>query len=157
MKKKIKNLVKYIAYLPINFSIYFGLFYSNILSKLSNKLYWEDKVETKNKSILNINIGNNKNLKFNIVNSVTKFRAETFFEKEPDTINWIKNYNGTGNFLDIGANIGIYSNFFAKSGHVYAFESSFYNLYLLAENCQINNNENKITIYPLPLFSENGI
>ena len=159
MKKKIKNLVKYIAYLPINFSIYFGLFYSNILSKLSNKLYWEDKVETKNKSILNINIGNNKNLKFNIVNSVTKFRAETFFEKEPDTINWIKNYNGTGNFLDIGANIGIYSNFFAKikPGHVYAFESSFYNLYLLAENCQINNNEDKITIYPLPLFNENNV
>ena len=159
MKKKIKKFIKYIAYLPINFLISFGIFYSNILSKFSNKLYWEDKIEKREKKISSLKIGNNVNLKFYVVNSITKFRTETFFNKEPDTIDWIKNYNGTGDFLDIGANIGIYSNFFAKikKGHVYAFESSFYNLSLLAENCQINNNEDKITIFPIPLFNNNNV
>lgn len=159
MIKLLKKVFKRILYSPVNFSIFFGIIYSNLLSLINGKFYWEDKIEKKEKKIFSINIEKNLNLNFYTVNSITKFRAETFFDKEPDTINWIKEYNGNGDFLDIGANIGIYSNLFAKikNGHVYAFESSFYNLSLLAENCQINNNENKITIFPFPLFNFNKI
>ena len=154
MKKKI---LKFFAYLPIRVLIFLGKNYSNIINKFTKKLIWEDELENAKYNYFTINIGENKNLKFYIVNSVTKFRSETFFEKEPDTINWIKNYNGDGDFIDVGANIGIYSNYFAKlkSGHTNSFESSFYNLSLLAKNCQLNNNENKITIFPFPLFEQN--
>ena len=154
-----KKYLKFLIYLPIDFFILIGSIYSNILSKVSKKLYWEDKLESSKKSYYKVSIENNKFLKFNITNTITKFRAETFFEKEPDTIKWINEYNGQGDLFDIGANIGVYCNYFAKlkTGHVHAFESSFYNLSLLAKNCQINNNEDKITIHPYPLFEKNKI
>lgn len=159
MKIKFKNFIKFIIYLPIDILLSISLFYSNLLSRVTRKLYLEDKIENKKKKYLTIKIKENIYLKFYTVNTITKFRAETFFDKEPDTIKWIDEYNGQGNFLDIGANIGIYSNFFAKTkkGSVYAFESSFYNLSILAENCQINKNEKKITIFPLPLFKKNSV
>lgn len=155
--KKIKIIIKRIIYFPLDFLINLSLLYSNLISKFDKKLHFEDKVERRGKKYFNLQLSNNDNLKFYIVNSITKFRAETFFEKEPDTLKWIDNFNGDGNLLDIGANIGIYSNYYAKvkKGQVYAFESSFYNLSLLAENCQLNNNEDKITIFPLPLFHKN--
>ncbi len=157
MKKKLRKIIKFLLHLPIKISILFGSNFSNLISKYSKKLFWEDELENSAKHIHKIQLGDNLNLKFYVINSITKFRAETFFDKEPDTIKWIKNYNGDGDFIDIGANIGIYSNYFAKinKGHVHAFESSFYNLPLLAKNCQLNKNENKITIYPFPLFDEN--
>ena len=155
--EKIKIIIKKIIYIPIDILIGASLIYSNLLSKFNNKIYFDDKIERKRKKYVNLKLDDGNILKFYIINSITKFRAETFFEKEPDTLEWIKNYNGSGDLLDIGANIGIYSNYYAKvkRGHVYAFESSFYNLSLLAENCQLNKNENKITIFPIPLFSEN--
>ena len=154
-----KKIIKRAIHFPVNILIGMASIYSNILSKFTKKLYLEDEIEKKKKKYLIINLEENLDLKFYIVNSITKFRAETFFDKEPDTIKWIKEYNGSGDLLDIGANIGIYSNYFAKlkKGHVYAFESSFYNLSLLAENSQINKNEDKITIYPLPLFENNNV
>ena len=47
--------------------------------------------------------------------SVRKFagatvnRAYTFYTKEPETVDWIDKFNNGSNFIDIGANIGIYS------------------------------------------------
>ena len=157
--KNIKKIIKIVLHYPINILINIALIYSNILSKFTKKLYFEDEVEKRERQSLTLKLDENIELKFYILNSITKFRAETFFNKEPDTIKWIKDYNGDGDLLDIGANVGIYSNYFAKlkKGHVYAFESSFYNLSLLSENCQLNKNENKITIYPLPLFENNNI
>ncbi|MBF0363047.1 MAG: FkbM family methyltransferase [Oligoflexia bacterium] len=43
-------------------------------------------------------------------NELEKYRAETLFTKEPETTEWIKTFfQNSENFLDIGANIGIYS------------------------------------------------
>ncbi len=159
MKKIIKRIIKLILYFPIDFLILITNYYSSILSKFTKELYWEDKIEKKRKNFYSITLDGKNSLRFYTINSITRFRAETFFDKEPDTIEWIKEYNGVGSFLDIGANVGIYSNYFAKlkKGKVYAFESSFYNLSILAENCQINQNEDKIAIFPLPLFKENKV
>ena len=110
MKKKLRKIIKFLLHLPIKISILFGSNFSNLISKYSKKLFWEDELENSAKHIHKIQLGDNLNLKFYVINSITKFRAETFFDKEPDTIKWIKNYNGDGDFIDIGANIGIYSN-----------------------------------------------
>ena len=157
MKKKIISKFKSLILYPITILIYFSRAYSNILSRFTKKLYFEDEIEGNQKKYSTLKLDSDLELKFYIVNSITKFRAETFFDKEPDTLQWIKNYNGNGDLIDIGANIGIYSNYFAKikKGNVFAFECSFYNLSILAENCQLNKNENKITIYPFPLYQKN--
>lgn len=44
-----------------------------------------------------------------------KWRAETLFVKEPETIAWINGFDGENStFWDIGANIGVYSLYCAK-------------------------------------------
>ena len=97
--EKIKIKIKRIIYIPIDILISASLIYSNFLSKFNNKLYFDDKIERKRKKYVNLKLDDSTNLKFYTVNSLTKFRAETFFEKEPDTIKWIKNYNDNGDLL----------------------------------------------------------
>jgi FkbM family methyltransferase len=55
--------------------------------------------------------------------------------------------------LDIGANVGLYSCYAAKSRRcfVYSFEPSVFNLELLARNIYLNNLVDRITIVPLSL------
>ena len=51
-------------------------------------------------------------------NEIPKFRAETFWTKEPETIQWIDDNlsfkSKTDLFIDVGANIGIYSLYAAE-------------------------------------------
>jgi FkbM family methyltransferase len=46
-----------------------------------------------------------------------KWRVATFWDKEPETIAWIESFEPTSRFLDIGANIGLYSLYAASLGH----------------------------------------
>ena len=60
---------------------------------------------------------------------------------------------------DIGANIGIYSVYYAKkfNSTVYSFEPQFMNLNLIAKNIQINNINKNVIIMPFPVFNKNKI
>tara|TARA_B100000925_G_scaffold285583_1_gene262091 strand:- start:59 stop:940 length:882 start_codon:yes stop_codon:yes gene_type:complete len=91
-------------------------------------------------------------------NRICNFRHRTFSTKEPELIEWIEEYGG-GVFFDIGANIGIYSLFYAKAkeGNVYSFEPSVFNLRQLAKNISINNLSERITIVSNPLSDSTGI
>ena len=42
-------------------------------------------------------------------NWITLYRAESFSEKEPETLAWIDNFDRDSVFWDIGANVGLYS------------------------------------------------
>lgn len=46
-----------------------------------------------------------------------QYRARTFFTKEPETVAWIRAFKPGDRFLDIGANIGLYSLYAASRGH----------------------------------------
>ena len=61
-------------------------------------------------------------------------------------LEWIDEFGEGGAFYDIGANIGIYSLYHAvtKSGKVYSFEPSVFNLRQLAKNISINDFDDKI-------------
>ena len=61
-------------------------------------------------------------------------------------------------FWDIGANIGLYSIYYAKSkpGSVVSFEPSVFNLKQLAKNITINNLSDKIGLVPIPLSDSSG-
>ena len=89
-------------------------------------------------------------------NELIKWRLDTFFTKEPETLSWIDNFEKKNKiiFWDIGANIGLYS-IYASLKHsdiqVISFEPSTSNLRTLSRNISINNLDKKITISQLPL------
>jgi FkbM family methyltransferase len=95
----------------------------------------------------------NLNLRITTPNSLCKWRALTFSSKEPETLEWIDSMPKKSIFWDIGANIGLYSIYAAKSKNckVWAFEPSVFNLELLARNIFINDLTKQIVIVPLAL------
>ncbi len=99
---------------------------------------------------------NNKKFNFFMPNHIIKWRVDTFFSKEPDTIKWIQDFENKNKiiFWDIGANIGLFS-IYAAAIHenisVISFEPSTSNLRILSRNLSINKLNDKITIHQLPL------
>lgn len=91
----------------------------------------------------------------------TKRRTESIFTKEPETIQFINNFdkniknrNEDLIFFDVGTNIGLYSIYASqkiKNIKVFSFEPSFQNLSILSKNVGINNLSNKISILPFSL------
>ena len=87
------------------------------------------------------------------------FRAESFSNKEPETLAWIEEFGKDGAVLfDIGANIGLYSIYHNKvnDGDTIAFEPSFFNLKSLLKNININNCQSSIRVITNPLSSKTG-
>lgn len=101
----------------------------------------------------------NVELKITTPNQLCDFRAETFSTKEPETLEWIDSLIDNSVLWDIGANVGLYSIYAAKTKNckVFSFEPSIFNLELLARNIFINNLTDKVTIIPLPLNDKLGI
>jgi FkbM family methyltransferase len=95
-------------------------------------------------------------LVFCVPNALSKFRADTFSTKEPETLEWIDGLKEGSTVWDIGANVGLYTCYAAKTRgcRVFAFEPSVFNLELLARNVFINKLTEQVTIVPLPLSEE---
>lgn len=92
-------------------------------------------------------------LTFVVPNSLGRFRIDTFSTKEPETLEWIDGIPQGSVLWDIGANVGLYTCYAAKSRgcRVFAFEPSVFNLELLARNIFLNGLTDRATIVPLPL------
>ena len=92
-------------------------------------------------------------LVFAVPNQLNRFRINTFSSKEPETLEWIDSIPEGTVLWDVGANVGLYSCYAAKSRHcrVFSFEPSVFNLELLARNIFINDMVDRVTIVPLPL------
>lgn len=90
---------------------------------------------------------------------LSKYRADSFHEKEPETIAFLNTLTKDSILWDVGANIGIYSIYAGKvaGARVYAFEPSMMNLELLFRNIQKNNLGNQITIVPIALSNKNSV
>jgi FkbM family methyltransferase len=90
---------------------------------------------------------------FSTPNLLNEYRANSFSDKEPETLEWIQNFKSDTILWDVGANVGLYSCYAAKKKNckVIAFEPSVFNLELLARNIYINDLVDKVTIFPLPL------
>lgn len=92
-------------------------------------------------------------LSFITPNNLNKFRINSFAIKEPETLEWIDTIPQGAILWDVGANVGLYSCYAAKSRNcmVYAFEPSIFNIELLARNIYINQLTDLVTIISLPL------
>lgn len=118
-----------------------------------------DRIDSDQKDILHQRLDQKVQLKIYTPNTICSFRHTTFSSKEPEILEWIDEYGSDGSFYDIGANIGIYSLYYAatKSGIVYSFEPSVFNLRQLAKNININNFSDKINIITNPLSNKTGL
>ena len=77
--------------------------------------------------------------------------------KEPETIDWINNFERDDVIFDIGANIGLYSIYAAikfKKSNVISFEPSTSNLRVLSRNISINNLQERIKIFQMPVAEQ---
>ena len=107
---------------------------------------------------------NNKDTFFFTPNYTVKWRVDTIFSKEPETLEWIDSFKAINNktiiFWDIGANIGLYSIYAAQkidNIKIYNFEPSTSNLRVLSRNIFLNNLNKKISISQFPLTSKKNV
>lgn len=89
---------------------------------------------------------------------IERYRLETLFSKEPETISWIQELMRPGEvFYDIGANIGVYSLYAAlvhTGSRIFAFEPAYHNFGKLCENIIVNTCQEAVTPYCLGLAGE---
>jgi len=130
---------------------------------LFNKFSWGFYfLEHLNKRIVNIEgsiAEENLKLKFLTPNRINKYRVNTFFTKEPETLDWINTFDENSVFFDIGANVGLYSCYAAKKKKckVFAFEPSVFNLEILTKNVYMNSLSDRITVVSTPITNETKI
>jgi FkbM family methyltransferase len=91
-------------------------------------------------------------------NYATRWRVDTFFEKEPDTLEWIAGFEPDEIMVDVGANVGMYSIWAAmtRNVRVFAFEPESQNYALLYQNIVHNDLSRKVTGYCAALSDEIG-
>ena len=151
----LNSIIKKILFFPLIVLSFIAELYSKIISFIKPSLgnFWLDRLVEKNKNITRqiihkLNDGQELKLKLYTPNWRCRYGAESFSTKEPETLKWIDEYGGDGVLFDIGANVGLYSLYYAatKNSKVYAFEPSVFNVGLLAKNIHINNLEHLIQI-----------
>jgi FkbM family methyltransferase len=128
----------------------------NKITKRSILIWFKEFIEDDSYKTINIL---NKKVNFFVPNKITQWRIETFFTKEPETLEWIDSFNDNKKiiFWDVGANIGLYSIYAAlkySDIEIISFEPSTSNLRILSRNISINKLEEKIKISQLPLTKD---
>ena len=84
-----------------------------------------------------------------IENETEQWRYDSFWHKEPETIEWIKSFKPDNTFFDIGANIGVYTLLAASlypNSLIFAFEPVPCNYIRLLQNIALNGFSNIIAL-----------
>jgi FkbM family methyltransferase len=99
-----------------------------------------------------------RDMTFFTPNGGTLWRAESLFTKEPDTIEWIGGFAEGDTLVDIGANVGMYSIFAARtrSARVFAFEPESQNYAILNRNIHLNELSNQVSAFCAALSDRSG-
>lgn len=99
-----------------------------------------------------------RTLHFQTPNTMTRWRVESLFTKEPDTIAWLQAMKPGEVLVDIGANVGMYTIFGAvcRGVKVHAFEPESQNYALLNANIALNRLSAQVMAYPLALSDRMG-
>jgi len=91
-------------------------------------------------------------------NDITRWRVETFFSKERDTLAWIETFQPADVLADIGANVGMYTVWAAKTRgvRVLAFEPESQNYGLLNMNLYLNGLSEQVSAYCMAISDVAG-
>ena len=151
-------MVKKLSYIIFNLLVFLDKFFK-IITKRSILIWFNDFIQERSYKSIKIL---DKKIKFFVPNQLLEWRVDTFFSKEPETLEWIDSFQEKENliFWDIGANIGLYSIYNSlkhpKSTTI-AFEPSSSNLRVLTRNISINNLEKNIKVVSIPLTNKENI
>ena len=148
-------MVKKLSYVCFCILIFFDKFFK-ILTKRSILIPFNDFIQERSYKSIKIL---DREINFFVPNQLLNWRVDTFFNKEPETLEWIDSFEKKENliFWDIGANIGLYSIYNSlknPSSTTFAFEPSSSNLRVLTRNISINNLEKNIKIISMPLTNK---
>ena len=138
-------MVKKLSYILFR-SLFFLDQIIKTLTKKSLLIWFNDFLQERSyKNIIILD----KKISFFVPNQMINWRVDTFFTKEPETLEWIDSFEKKKNliFWDIGANIGLYSIYNSiknTNSTTIAFEPSSSNLRVLTRNISINNFEKNI-------------
>ena len=88
----------------------------------------------------------------------TKWRVDTLFEKEPVTLEWIAEFERDEVLVDVGANVGMYTIWAARTrgARVYAFEPESLNFALLNRNIVANGLETQVIAFCAAISDSTG-
>ena len=151
-------MLKKLSYLCFRALVFLDTIFK-IITKRSVLIFFNDFIQERAYKSINIL---DKEIKFFVPNQLINWRVKTFFTKEPETLEWIDNFEKKENlvFWDIGANVGLYSIYNSlknpKSTTI-AFEPSSSNLRVLTRNISINNLEKNIKVVSMPLTNKKNI
>ena len=151
-------MVKKISYLIFSILFFLDKIFK-IITKRSILIWFNDFFQQRSYKSIKIL---DKEIKFFVPNQLLEWRVNTYFSKEPETLEWIDSFQEKDNliFWDIGANIGLYSIYNSlkhpKSTTI-AFEPSSSNLRVLTRNISINNLEKNIKVVSIPLTNKENI
>lgn len=92
-------------------------------------------------------------------NTATKWRVDTLFRKEPVTLEWIAGFDPGAVLVDVGANVGMYTLWAAKTrdARVYAFEPEAQNFALLNRNIFLNRLSHRVRAFCVALSDRAGL
>ncbi|MGV6852870.1 MAG: FkbM family methyltransferase [bacterium] len=101
----------------------------------------------------------NQAIHYHTPNQMMRWRVDTLFTKEPDTIRWLSCFSENEVFIDIGANVGMYSLIagVARKAKVFAFEPESQNYAYLNKNIHLNQAQDHIKAYCLALSDYSGL
>jgi FkbM family methyltransferase len=151
-------MAKKLSYICFSLLVFLDKIFK-IITKKSILIWFNDFIQERSYKSIKIL---DKEIKFFVPNQLLEWRVDTYFSKEPETLEWIDSFQEKENliFWDIGANIGLYSIYNSlkhpKSTTI-AFEPSSSNLRVLTRNISINNLEKNIKVVPTPLTNKKNI
>ena len=151
-------MIKKLSYLCFNILVFLDKIFK-IITKRSILIWFSDFIQERSYKSIKIL---DKKVKFFVPNQLLEWRVDTYFTKEPETLEWIDSFEEKDKliFWDIGANIGLYSIYNSlkhPKSITIAFEPSSSNLRILSRNISINNLEKNIKIIPTPLTNRKNI
>ena len=151
-------MVKKLSYILFNILVFLDNTFK-IITKRSILIWFNDFIQERSYKSIKIL---DKEINFFIPNQITNWRVDTYFTKEPETLEWIDSFERKENliFWDIGANIGLYSIYNSlknPNSTTIAFEPSSSNLRVLPRTISINNLEKKIKVIPFPLTNQENL
>ena len=151
-------MIKKLSYICFSLLVFFDKIFKKI-TKRSILIWFNDFIQERSYKSIKIL---DKEINFFVPNQLLEWRVDTYFSKEPETLEWIDNFQEKENliFWDIGASIGLYSIYNSlkhpKSTTI-AFEPSSSNLRVLTRNISINNLEESIKVISMPLTNKKNI
>lgn len=88
-----------------------------------------------------------KLVRYSVTSQPSQWRVQSLFKKEPGTIDWIHSFTPDEVFVDVGANVGMYSIYagIVAGARVYAFEPESQNFSELCRSVFLNQAQDRIT------------